>query len=819
MLRSILLAIAFITIGADLYSQRVLPVGEGTVGQGSVYDMVEYNGQVILGGLFASFNGHARKNLQGWDGANHFDYPGAFEAPTNRVSALEIYNGDLIAGGNEPILGNIARWDGSTWHPMGAGINGTVKAIHIFNNELYAAGSDGTVNTWDGSVWQQLGDAFNGSIEAIQGHNGELYVGGDFDQNASSTVVIRRLAKWNGSSWVEVNNGLNNRVQNMLSTSDGLIIVGYFDSRGDGVQNFPSWTIFNGSNFNEPTFTVRNNLIGIESVCAHPQGGFILGGYGPYSMWVNGSETLDIRFNWLRNIIQYNGKLFVCGSSGTSYNVIRGLGHLVEGTEYALLDAGSNSAAITPTSSMFHDIYRSLPGFEAPKGDNTFTISLTSPWLIGKNMDTLHSSVPIYNVNDPPSAGPNANVMNSDYYERYYQVWKLDRDMISHHALHWNDAGYTAPYVISPWPGNGEEQWGTCTIAPYADLNSNGLYEPSTGEFPLIRGDQAIYYIQHTVQESWNQHPTMKLDLNIMSYAFNDPIETDLYSTVFCNFNIVNRGSDNYTDARFGIFADLDIGYSEDDVVECDSALNLFFAYNRYDIDLGASFTDAYGSFLPAQGVQFLNEPMTAHSSYRSGPLNVEDLMSGTFNGAPYMNLEYPTHFQFPGGAWTDTVNSVPTSTLNRMTIGSIGPFTYNSGDTICVDVAYPYAMSASGNRLESVTDLKARAQALRAWYATQDFACGYYPDNITQVATLDASTFALYPNPTSGEVTLTGYPAKESLAITVHNVLGAVVQQQTWPAAKPQFTLSTDGWNDGIYILSIAGKDRTTALRLVVSH
>ena len=97
---------------------------------------------------------------------------------------------------------------------MGAGINGTVKAIHIFNNELYAAGSDGTVNTWDGSVWQQLGDAFNGSIEAIQGHNGELYVGGDFDQNASSTVVIRRLAKWNGSSWVEVNNGLNNRVQN-----------------------------------------------------------------------------------------------------------------------------------------------------------------------------------------------------------------------------------------------------------------------------------------------------------------------------------------------------------------------------------------------------------------------------------------------------------------------------------------------------------------------------------------------------------------------------------------------------------------------------
>ncbi|MFC1572138.1 hypothetical protein ACFL6M_00920, partial [Candidatus Eisenbacteria bacterium] len=45
------------------------------------------------------------------------------------VNALTVYDGDLIAGGFFTRAGawtvnNIARWDGTEWHPLGSGLEG-----------------------------------------------------------------------------------------------------------------------------------------------------------------------------------------------------------------------------------------------------------------------------------------------------------------------------------------------------------------------------------------------------------------------------------------------------------------------------------------------------------------------------------------------------------------------------------------------------------------------------------------------------------------------------------------------------------------------
>ena len=61
------------------------------------------------------------------------------------VSALTIYNGELIAGGWFTTAGgvpcnNIARWDGSAWQPLGSGTNSSVAALTIYNGELIAGG-------------------------------------------------------------------------------------------------------------------------------------------------------------------------------------------------------------------------------------------------------------------------------------------------------------------------------------------------------------------------------------------------------------------------------------------------------------------------------------------------------------------------------------------------------------------------------------------------------------------------------------------------------------------------------------------------------
>ena len=47
------------------------------------------------------------------------------------VSALTVYNGELIAGGDFTTAGGtrasyIARWNGATWQPLGSGMNDAV---------------------------------------------------------------------------------------------------------------------------------------------------------------------------------------------------------------------------------------------------------------------------------------------------------------------------------------------------------------------------------------------------------------------------------------------------------------------------------------------------------------------------------------------------------------------------------------------------------------------------------------------------------------------------------------------------------------------
>ena len=80
-------------------------------------------------------------------------------------------NGYLYIGGDFDSVGgvparNIAYWDGSSWHPLGDGVNKPVEALALHpNGELYAVGSFTQAGglpvscaaRWDGEAWHALG--------------------------------------------------------------------------------------------------------------------------------------------------------------------------------------------------------------------------------------------------------------------------------------------------------------------------------------------------------------------------------------------------------------------------------------------------------------------------------------------------------------------------------------------------------------------------------------------------------------------------------------------------------------------------------------
>ncbi len=186
------------------------------------------------------------------------------------------------AGGER--VGLIAAWDGSAWHPLGAGFDslssdsGTCQwavypAIHAlaeYRGELIAGGSfrltaaGDTVHClarWDGSAWRPLGGGM-GSIAsdcappwvyALTVWNGDLIVGGSF--RTAGGQPIARVARWDGTSWHAMGSGWTTTwggsVWELAVTADGeLIAAGWLQEPG---VNFNKWQIasWNGTDWEQ----------------------------------------------------------------------------------------------------------------------------------------------------------------------------------------------------------------------------------------------------------------------------------------------------------------------------------------------------------------------------------------------------------------------------------------------------------------------------------------------------------------------------------------------------------------------------------------
>jgi hypothetical protein len=91
---------------------------------------------------------------------------------------------------------NIARFDGTTWHPLGTGINGQVRALCVFDPDgpgphpdLLIAGGNFSVAggqqawyiaAWDGQSWSPLGPGTSKRVNDLEVWGDKLAVAGWF---------------------------------------------------------------------------------------------------------------------------------------------------------------------------------------------------------------------------------------------------------------------------------------------------------------------------------------------------------------------------------------------------------------------------------------------------------------------------------------------------------------------------------------------------------------------------------------------------------------------------------------------------------------
>ena len=117
-------------------------------------------------------------------------------------------------------------------------------------------------------------------------------------------------------------------------------------------------------------------------------------------------------------------------------------------------------------------------------------------------------------------------------------------------------------------------------MAPFSDRNGDGIYNPFEGDYPEIRGDQALFFIFNDDRGPHLESTGKKLKIEIhgMAYAFDLPGDSAFKNTVFLNYKIFNRSQNTYDSTLFGIYTDIDLGYFGDDYVLCDVERNMYLS-------------------------------------------------------------------------------------------------------------------------------------------------------------------------------------------------------------------------------------------------
>ncbi|MDD2942348.1 MAG: carboxypeptidase-like regulatory domain-containing protein [bacterium] len=223
---------------------------EGSPIIGMVLALSSSGAGVYVGGSFGVYQ---------WDGAVWTSLGISSGVNSIAVSGSDVYvGGSFTDAGGDAAADNIARWDGTSWHALGAGLSNTVRAIAISGSDVYVGGgftdaggvaAADSIARWDGGSWNALGSGLGSQwVYSIAISGADIYVGGWFI-NAGGIPAANNIARWDGGSWNAFGGGLNDKVYAIAISGSDIYVGGEFTDAG-GIPAADRIVRWDGSSWN-----------------------------------------------------------------------------------------------------------------------------------------------------------------------------------------------------------------------------------------------------------------------------------------------------------------------------------------------------------------------------------------------------------------------------------------------------------------------------------------------------------------------------------------------------------------------------------------
>jgi hypothetical protein len=238
--------------------------------------------RLFVGGSFSlAANVPNTAGITSWNGSQWFEVGGGVAGSVNVLvvhddgTGAALYAGGtfVTAGTAPPVPGTsrIAKWDGTTWSPLGSGMDGPSNprvnhiaayddgsGMRLFAGGLFTtAGGHAASNlaSWDGAAWTEVGGGTDNTVIRMAVFNGgggpALFVGGSFATvNTPAPIVVNAIARWDGEGWDDLDGGINSPIVTTASAlavfDDGsgssLFVGGGFSTAGgQAAGNIVQW--------------------------------------------------------------------------------------------------------------------------------------------------------------------------------------------------------------------------------------------------------------------------------------------------------------------------------------------------------------------------------------------------------------------------------------------------------------------------------------------------------------------------------------------------------------------------------------------------